>query len=104
MKKTCVSTAITAAILSLVTWTALFRNTRTRLFAVAMSLATFTPVLAQPVITTQPQSQSNVVGSVVTLSVEATGSAPLFYQWRRQSSIVAGEANAALVIASLQNS
>ena len=59
---------------------------------------------AQPSITIQPQSRSNMVGTVVTLLVEATGTPPLFYQWRRQSANVAGETNAVLVIASLQNS
>ena len=71
---------------------------------VAMSLATLTSALGQPVITTQPQSQTNVVGSVVSLSVEATGTPPLFYLWRRQSSNVTGQTTDALVIASLQNS
>ena len=42
--------------------------------------------------------------NVVTLSVEATGTPPLSYQWRRQSSNVAGQTSDALVIASLQNS
>src|SRR6266542_2440661 len=103
MIKTPLSTAMTAATPSLVSLAALFRNTRTRLCAVALSLTT-PQVFGQPVITTQPQNQTNVVGSVVTLSVEATGTSSLFYQWRRQSSNVAGQTNTALVISSLQNS
>jgi hypothetical protein len=35
-----------------------FWNVRTGLFAVAMSLATFDPVFGQPVITQQPQNQT----------------------------------------------
>ena len=104
MKTTCLSAAIVAAIPARVTFAAMFRNTRTSLCAVAISLAALTQVSGQPVITTQPQSQTNVVSSSVTLSVAATGTPPLFYQWRRQSSNVTGQTNDALVIASLQNS
>lgn len=35
-----------------------------------------------PAITTQPASQTNSVGANVTFSVNATGTAPLAYQWR----------------------
>jgi hypothetical protein len=58
-------------------------NMRTNLLAAWMLLATLPNVSGQPVITSQPQSQTNVVGSSVTLCVEATGTPPLFYQWRR---------------------
>jgi hypothetical protein len=37
-------------------------------------------VLAQPIITNQPQSQTNIVGATVTFSVGATGTPPLSYQ------------------------
>ena len=61
-------------------------------------------VVAQPVITNQPVSQTNLVGSAVTLTVGASGTPPVSYQWRRGGTSVAGETNVALVIASLQNS
>ena len=38
-------------------------------------------VLAPPVITTPPQSQTAVVGSTIYFRASATGSAPLAYQW-----------------------
>lgn len=39
------------------------------------------PVCAPPVITAHPQSQSVPLGSSVTLSVSATGTGPLAYEW-----------------------
>jgi hypothetical protein len=36
-----------------------------------------------PAITTQPVSQTNLVGSTVTFSVAATGQTPLSYQWKK---------------------
>ena len=59
-----------------------FRNTRTGLFAVAMSLAGFIQVFGQPVITNQPQNQTNVAGTTAMFTVSATGAEPLSYQWR----------------------
>ena len=44
------------------------------------SVATLTVVLP-PSITTQPQSQTNLVGSNITFSVTASGTAPLSYRW-----------------------
>ena len=73
---------MTAAIPSRVTLTALLRKTRTRIFAVAMSLATFTQVFGQPIITQQPQNQTNLAGTTATFTVGATGAEPLSYQWR----------------------
>jgi alpha-tubulin suppressor-like RCC1 family protein len=37
-----------------------------------------------PTITAQPQSRTNVSGSVVQFTVEASGTGPMSYQWRRQ--------------------
>jgi beta-glucanase (GH16 family) len=39
-------------------------------------------LVSAPTITSQPLSQTNTAGSTVTLSVGATGSAPLSYQWQ----------------------
>src|ERR1041385_6912443 len=36
----------------------------------------------QPIITTQPQNQTNIAGTTATFTVEATNSSPIFYQWR----------------------
>src|SRR6266498_2659735 len=57
-------------------------NTRTGLLAVVMSLATFTQLLAQPIITNQPQNQTAIAGTNATFTVGATGAQPLSYQWR----------------------
>src|SRR5438132_7323948 len=82
MKKPNPSAAMTAPLLSLVTFAKWFRNTKTRLLAVAMSLATFTSVFGQPVITNQPQNQTNIAGTTATFTVGATGTPPLSFQWR----------------------
>ena len=73
---------MSALIRSPVIWAAWFGNARTRLFAFAMSLAGFTQVFGQPVITQQPQNQTNLAGATVTFTVAATGTLPLSYQWR----------------------
>jgi len=51
-----------------------------------------------PAITTQPQSQSVGGGLTATFTVEATGSGPLAYQWRRAGIALAGATNATLTI------
>jgi phage gpG-like protein len=47
-------------------------------------------VNAPPVITTQPVSQSVAAGSDVTLTVAASGTAPLSYQWRFNGTNIGG--------------
>jgi hypothetical protein len=46
--------------------------------------------LTPPLITTQPKSQTVSLGSDATLFVEASGSAPIVYQWRKDGAIIAG--------------
>jgi phage/plasmid primase-like uncharacterized protein len=55
-------------------------------------------VLDPPVIGSQPQSQQAQIGSNVTLTVGATGSAPLNYQWLLNGTGIDGATNASLVI------
>ncbi len=43
-----------------------------------------------PTITTQPISQAMVVGGAVSFSVQAGGSSPLSYQWRKNGSVLPG--------------
>ncbi len=51
-------------------------------------------ILAPPTITSHPQSQTVLVGSTVTFSVNATGSAPMAYQWRFNGAEIAGATEA----------
>lgn len=46
--------------------------------------------LLVPTITTQPVSQSRPLGSTVTISVVASGTAPLSYQWSKDGVALAG--------------
>ena len=64
-------------------------------------------VVAQPVITTQPQDQNAVAGGSVTFSCEATGTPPLTYQWRRYTNTIRfadlrGETSTTLVLTNVQ--
>lgn len=55
-----------------------------------------------PVITTQPVAQIVAGGGAFTLSVAATGSAPLSYQWSRNGASLAGATNASLSVSNAQ--
>jgi hypothetical protein len=46
--------------------------------------------LTAPAITTQPQGQSVLPGETATFTMEATGSAPLTYQWSKNGADIAG--------------
>jgi hypothetical protein len=43
-----------------------------------------------PTITTQPQNQTVTLGSAATFSVQATGTAPLSYQWSKNATAISG--------------
>jgi len=57
---------------------------------------------AQPTITVQPQSQTNVVGTDATFTVVATGIEPLAYQWRLGTADLAGKTNDTLSLTNVQ--
>src|SRR5205085_1523370 len=57
-----------------------------------------------PSITVQPEGQTNLLGSAATFTVVASGTAPLQYQWRKQSSLLPGATNSSLTIENLQGS
>jgi hypothetical protein len=59
------------------------------------------PVVA-PAIATQPQSVTVTVGQTVQFSVIATGTAPLSYQWQRNTQTILGATSATYAIASAQ--
>lgn len=63
---------------------------------------TVTVLVTPPVITVQPASQRAGVGSSVTLSVTATGSA-LTYQWYKDGTAVGGATGATLVLPNVQS-
>lgn len=54
--------------------------------------------LLPPAISTQPTAQRVSTGETATFAVEATGSGPLQYQWRKNSVALAGKTSATLVI------
>jgi plastocyanin len=58
------------------------------------AVLTVNPGVEAPVITTQPASQTVTAGQPVTFNVVATGTAPLSYQWRKDTANIPG-ANAA---------
>ncbi len=58
---------------------------------------TVTAVPVTPVITTQPTARSVIAGGNVTLSVVASSTTPLNYQWRKGGTAITGETNANLV-------
>ncbi|MFZ3169883.1 MAG: immunoglobulin domain-containing protein [Candidatus Methanoperedens sp.] len=51
---------------------------------------TVNPAPVSPVITTQPLSQTVIEGQTATFSVEATGTAPLAYQWQKDGEAISG--------------
>lgn len=51
-----------------------------------------------PTITTHPQSQTVLAGSDVSFSVEATGTQPLSYRWRRNGATIPGRTMSVLVL------
>jgi arylsulfatase A-like enzyme len=62
---------------------------------------------AQPVITNQPQNQTNIAGTTATFTVGATGAEPLSYQWRSHVNVssftnIPFGAEAALVLTNVQ--
>ena len=58
--------------------------------------------LTQPVITTQPLSQTNIVGTTATFSVEATNALPIFYQWQKNATDLTSQTNTTLVLTNVQ--
>lgn len=59
-------------------------------------------VMNAPAITQDPQSQTGVGGGSVTLTVVATGAAPLSYQWRKNTVPISGATGSAFTLSNLQ--
>jgi poly(3-hydroxybutyrate) depolymerase len=58
-------------------------KTKLNLLSATMFLTAVTAGFGQPIITQQPQSCTNCVGSIATFTVTATGTEPLVYQWQK---------------------
>jgi Immunoglobulin I-set domain/PQQ-like domain len=56
----------------------------------AMATLTVNAVAVAPTITTQPANQTVTVGQTATFSVTAAGTAPLTYQWQKNSANISG--------------
>ena len=56
------------------------------------------PIVVAPSITSQPASQTVDEGTTVSLAVQATGSAPLSYQWLFANNAIPGATNSVLVL------
>ena len=69
--------------------------------AVTSSVAVLT-VWVPPTITTQPQSRTNISGTIANFSVTAAGTPPFSYQWRFGGTNLAAQTNAALVLVNVQ--
>ncbi|HVU24982.1 MAG TPA: PQQ-binding-like beta-propeller repeat protein [Opitutus sp.] len=54
-----------------------------------------------PTIDTQPSSQTATVGDNVTFTVAASGTAPLTYQWRKDTVAIGGATNTTLTLSSI---
>src|SRR4029077_17768124 len=54
------------------------------------AILTVNPAPVAPSITTQPLSQTIIAGLTATFSVTATGTAPLSYQWQKNSTAISG--------------
>src|SRR6266516_1247802 len=77
--------------------------------AVGMLQAGLVIGFGQPIITNQPQNQTNIAGTTAMLAVGATGTPPLFYQWRRYTNSplfgnISGETNDTLKLSNVQPS
>jgi len=57
-------------------------KTKTNLLVAGMLLAAVGNAVGQPIITNQPQNQTNIAGTTATFIVGTTGAEPLSYQWR----------------------
>ncbi len=68
-----------------------------------LSYTRLVPYVEPPAITTQPLSQSVVVGTSTSFSVAATGAAPLHYQWRFGGVNINGATNATLTLVNIRS-
>jgi hypothetical protein len=70
--------------------------------SITSSNAMLTVLALPPTITLQPSNQAVYVGSTANLSVAATGSLPLSYQWNFNGTNIAGATNTTLTLTNVQ--
>jgi hypothetical protein len=80
-----------------ITASAIYRSPRADLAIPALTLSGASTA-APPLIQRGPTGVTVIIGQPIQLSVEATGTAPLLYQWRRGDSVIAGATTAQLQI------
>ncbi len=79
-----------------------YRVVVTNVFGSATSDVAILTVLVPPSITTQPQSQAVMQGADVTFAASATGTEPLFYQWRKNGANLSGATATGYVLNDVQ--
>jgi len=62
-------------------------KTKSQLLRAGLVLGLIHGAWAQPIITNQPQNQTNLAGTTATFTVGATGVEPLSYQWRSYANV-----------------
>jgi hypothetical protein len=71
--------------------------------AITSAVAVLT-VWVPPSIASQPQSRTNVMGTIAAFSVAANGTAPFSYQWQFNGANISGATGATLTIGNVQSS
>jgi hypothetical protein len=71
-------------------------------FGTVLSKPATLTVAVGPILTQQPRSTNVNPGTTVTLFVQATGTAPLAYQWRRDGTNLSGATSSTLVLTHVQ--
>src|SRR2546423_1050424 len=85
----------------------LIMKTNLHLLPLGILLSLAGASFGQPVITIQPQSGTNVVGTTASFWVAATGTPPLAYRWQKLSSTwsdLAGSTDTNLSLSNVQTS
>ena len=75
------------------------------MLAIGLLLTGAADAVGQPAITSQPQNQTNYVGTTATFMAGASGTGPVSYQWQRYStgfSDLPNQTNAQLALANVQ--
>ncbi len=70
---------------------------------ISSSVATLT-IWVPPAISTQPSSRTNIIGTTASFSVNASGTAPLSYQWQFNGANIGGATGSSLTLNNVQPS